>query len=448
MSKNSVMYTKLALTFLCLLCVSPLGLTLAGCESTEDPVAPGEFDDGTSWLAIGSGVKGMESEWLLLTPDGEEIRGIGGSLISNPVEGEYWLLWEPVPEFNSPVSNPASIIYSRGKREIFESDYRPLTDGMGMLLIEPGIANPRAPWNLHGPDGFFAAGSGPEVLFKRGVGEYQVTWGDLAGYTTPPDTSGDLVENETLTLESMYQPVNAGTGRIEIDPTPDDIQVQWELDSAGGGHWEGLGDAQFDDMPYDRYTIQWGEVEGWVTPETVTADLEYDGLLIFSALYFEVDVPTGTLVINADPDELDAPWQVASSHGWAGNGTGDRTLEGLPVGEYAVVWGEVEGFVTPAWMQLPLTADQTLQFDGIYESLGGDTGTVYIDPDPDELLAPWTLESDQGDLFTGAGDSTLTDLQLGIYTLTWGEVEGFDTPEPNPVTQTLSPGGSAVFAIE
>ena len=139
MSKNPVMYTRVALTFLCLLCLSPLGLTLSGCEVTEDPAAPDGINDGTSWLAVGSGVKGMESEWLLLTPEGEEIRGIGGSLISDPVEGEYWLLWEPVSEFNSPVSNPALIVYSRGEREIFESDYRPLTDGMGMLLIEPGI---------------------------------------------------------------------------------------------------------------------------------------------------------------------------------------------------------------------------------------------------------------------------------------------------------------------
>jgi hypothetical protein len=51
-------------------------------------------------------------------------------------------------------------------------------------------------------------------------------------------------------------------------------------------------------------------------------------------------------------------------------------------------------------------------------------------------------------MYTGAGDSTLVDLPPGVYTLTWGEVEGYETPSPNPVSQELGAGASAMFVID
>lgn len=442
MSKKSFIRPLFSLFFLV-----AAGLSMPGCEKTEDPIAIGEFSPEESWLSVGSGAVGMESQWILTTPDGEEIRGSGGLLLPNPPEGEYWILWEPVEAYNSPAVNPERLVYRRGTREIFESTYERIDGDMGTLVLQPDLADSRVRWNLHGPSGFFAAGEGSRVLFGRGVGDYRVVWGEVNGYETPPATEGELDPSQTLTLISNYEPMVVPTGRIEIDPSPGHLTVSWDLDSAEGDHYSGLGDAAFDEMALGEYTVTWGEVEGYVTPQAETATLGADEALHFAALYLEIDEPTGTLVINPEPDALNARWQLASNHGWLGTGFGDQTVENLPVGEYAVVWSDIAGYLTPESIEHSLAAGQVLQIDGVYTSTEPPVGSVVIDPDPDELDAPWALEDEWGGIFTGSGDSTLTDLPMGDYTLTWEEVEGYETPSPNPVTQTLTPGGAAVFTL-
>ena len=63
-------------------------------------------------------------------------------------------------------------------------------------------------------------------------------------------------------------------------------------------------------------------------------------------------------------------------------------------------------------------------------------GTVVIDPDPDGLDAPWSLEGPGGP-WSGSGDATLPDMITGFYTLTWSEDGDGAIPDPNPLYQTL-----------
>jgi hypothetical protein len=50
-----------------------------------------------------------------------------------------------------------------------------------------------APWHLEGPDGLTMDGTGYMDYWYVYVGEYTVTWGEVAGYITP--------EPETITVE-------------------------------------------------------------------------------------------------------------------------------------------------------------------------------------------------------------------------------------------------------
>lgn len=73
------------------------------------------------------------------------------------------------------------------------------------------------------------------------------------------------------------------------------------------------------------------------------------------------------------------------------------------------------------------------------------TGSVVVNPSPDSLSAPWTLTGPNSYSRTGNGDATLTNLNVGDYTVTWGDVTGWLKPAPASVTKAVTNGGTTTF---
>lgn len=71
------------------------------------------------------------------------------------------------------------------------------------------------------------------------------------------------------------------------------------------------------------------------------------------------------------------------------------------------------------------------------------TGTININPDPNSINAPWTLTGYGACNGTGTGDLTFTNCPPGGYTLTWGNVAGWNKPFSE--TKTLLPGGTIIL---
>jgi len=56
------------------------------------------------------------------------------------------------------------------------------------------------------------------------------------------------------------------------------------------------------------------------------------------------------------------------------------------------------------------------------------TGAIAIDASPEYLAAPWHVTGPFGYLEVGAGNTTLTGLRSGPYTVAWQDVAGYETP--------------------
>lgn len=70
-------------------------------------------------------------------------------------------------------------------------------------------------------------------------------------------------------------------------------------------------------------------------------------------------------------------------------------------------------------------------------------GLIEIHAEPDGIAAPWELSGPQEFYAAGMSDTVLTNLWHGSYTLTWGEVAGWQTPPDQ--TLTLTPGGTLTY---
>ncbi len=69
------------------------------------------------------------------------------------------------------------------------------------------------------------------------------------------------------------------------------------------------------------------------------------------------------------------------------------------------------------------------------------TGSISVDVSPDGIGASWVVASQDKLVAVVQGDSTLSNLAAGQYTITWNNVTGWVSPTPGIVTANLEAGG-------
>ncbi|HPE36917.1 MAG TPA: SUMF1/EgtB/PvdO family nonheme iron enzyme, partial [Spirochaetales bacterium] len=152
--------------------------------------------------------------------------------------------------------------------------------------------------------------------------------------------------------------------------------------------------------------------------------------------------PAGTLQVTVLPETLAAPWLVFGPGGYSHEGAGSQRLTGLTPGAYQLTWGTVDGWFAPlpAVAEGALTAGGELSLSGTYR----EGASLVIEVQPTGLAAPWSVAGPDGFVLDGTGEEVLADLEAGAYTLTWGDVAGYDTPDPAAVVTDLDAGGLEV----
>ncbi len=154
-----------------------------------------------------------------------------------------------------------------------------------------------------------------------------------------------------------------------------------------------------------------------------------------------VAAPTpGTIEVTVTPDMLMADWFLAGPGGFGRNGQGNATLDDLDPGDYTVVWSDVGGWVAPEPTWGELVSGETLRIDGEYIQ----QGSVVVDVLPNYIEPTWTLTGPDGYETTGHGDFIVVNLDPGEYTVAWGDLAGWDTPEA--ASGTLDAGSTVSLA--
>jgi uncharacterized protein (TIGR02145 family) len=165
-----------------------------------------------------------------------------------------------------------------------------------------------------------------------------------------------------------------GSGTIVIDPEPDALNAPWSLVGPCSYSESGNGDQTLNDLNPGDYTITWEDVTGWITPSAEMKTLAAGATVTFSGTYVE-EPSTGTIVIDPEPDALNAPWSLSGPSGYNNSGNGDQTLNNLNPGDYTITWEDVTGWITPSGEIQTLVANETVTFSGIYVEEGSGTVT-------------------------------------------------------------------------
>jgi hypothetical protein len=123
-------------------------------------------------------------------------------------------------------------------------------------------------------------------------------------------------------------------------------------------------------IPVGSYTVEFKSVTGWTTPSSAGVTISNGVTATVSRTYVQ---QLGTVVINPDPDSINAPWTLTGPYSYSHSGTGDQTLNNLPVGDYTITWGDVAGWTrpSPASETKAVTNGATTTFTGTYSKSGG-----------------------------------------------------------------------------
>lgn len=325
-----------------------------------------------------------------------------------------------------------------------DSPFDPVNLGSVAVVVSPSDLD--APWTMDGPIGTHHEGHGTTTIGSLPAGAYTVTWGHTAGYTTPPPAGGTLAAGGLATITGDY--VQLAPGTIHINCSPVDFEAPWLLEwNDGAASLAGNGTANLTGRLAGDYVIRWQAVAGWYSPSPAFQAFALDpgGEATVGGTW--APLPPGSVQINPDPDNLNAPWTLTGPGGYQVSGTGDGVRTSLPTGSYSLLWGAVDGWTSPspALMTDTLAAGGLLVFPGTYVQVP--PVTIGVDVTPNDMAANWTVTGPGSFSLTQAGDWSLGGLPAGQYSVTWGDAgTGWYNPSPMTSSSTVAASGSHTFS--
>jgi uncharacterized protein (TIGR02145 family) len=400
--------------------------------------------------------------------------------------GEYTVTWGAVSGWITPSNSTQTL--GTDQTVTFSGTYI-VEPSTGTIVIDPSPDALNAPWSLLGPDSYSTSGTGDSTLTGLDPGEYTVTWGAVSGWMTPSNSTQTLTADETVTFSGTY--VETGTV-TDIDgnvyQTVTIGSQEWMAENlkvthyrngdpipnvTDNGTWSDLTTGAYCDYNNDVNNVAtYGRLYNWyaaddsrnIAPEGwhVPTDEEWKQLEMYLGMSQAQADATGL----RGTDEGGKLKEAGTTH-WLSPNTGATNENGftaLPggyryvpgtfysMGNDAVFWSSTEGSSSTAWYRM-----LDYSFSGVYRDhfdkqygysvrcvRDEETGTIVIDPSPDALNAPWSLLGPDSYSTSGTGDSTLTGLDPGEYTVTWGAVSGWITPSNS--TQTLTADETVTFS--
>ena len=168
-------------------------------------------------------------------------------------------------------------------------------------------------------------------------------------------TEGQVVTGYDFQLDP------AGSLTVTISPQGAiDAGAQWRR--VGTATWLDSGTTE-NSIPVGTYTVEFKTVTGWTAPSSVGVTISIGQTETTSGTYIQ---QVGTVVINPDPNSINAPWTLTGPYSYSQSGTGYQTLSNLPIGDYTIAWGDVAGWTKPAGETKAVTNGGTTTFTGTY----------------------------------------------------------------------------------
>ena len=301
--------------------------------------------------------------------------------------------------------------------------------GVRVTLAPPEAIADGAQWRISGD---IWRDSGELVHLTPGV--YQVEYRDLGDlWITPPTQTAHIQSEQILEKTTTYE-YAAG---VIVDLLPADAVAagaQWRL---GDGDWRD--DGEFAPAEPGDQRIEFRNIDGWLTPPPRILTVFPSQAARLTASYQE-DTESGLIMYLEPPNAAaaGARWRIEGGV-WQESGS----FLPLSAGEYRVEFREVEGWLTPPWMNVEVGPDDATSTTVAYVDADVASGlAVYLYP-PAAVQdgAAWRAA---GSEWQGSGSLLELDGSSDTITIEFRPADDWLPPAPITLTETIT--GVKIFS--
>ena len=252
-------------------------------------------------------------------------------------------------------------------------------------------------------------------------GSYEVTFGEVAGWTAPAATNVTVTVGKTNRITATY----AGKpGWLTYELTPPE------------GTWIANGETYASgavaEVPSGSCNVTFGALKGWTKPADQTVDVASGVTNACTAAYTVKQVP---LTVKLTP--TNATWNVNGDGGAHASGTSVK----VDPGTVTVSFNPVEGFVTPEPQEVVVNVGATSKTASFaYEGLPGEVTYTLTPPEGTWIINGTTNESGE-----------VASVPAGEYKVTFGPLSGYTKPETQSNVTVTANGlyrGTAEYTVK
>lgn len=370
--------------------------------------------------------------WRLTGPDGVDQTGTGEITLGGMPTGNYTLEWQPLATYDPPVPVTLTRFLYPNMSVVFNGTYTPrIGEGIAqvsVVLVPQAALDAGGQWQINGGP-WLNSGDVVEVP----DGNSTLTYKDLPGWTAPVTQTLFFERDKTTTLMREYIR-HKGTVIVDVDPNT----AQWELTDGDGNLIPGTGDQVLTYVPAGTISVQWLPLASYTEPSPNPAvfTLNNNATYRVTGAYVPViGAGEGIVRVFLHPDgavNAGAQWRLLGGE-WRSSGG----MQAVPDGEQVIRFREIEGWQPPADMTVNVVRDTTNDFHATYVRLYGSL-QVQVTPE----TASWLVVDADGQEHAGTGDALLTGIPAGAALVQWGDLEGYDVPDPNPAQVVVPANGT------
>jgi hypothetical protein len=251
-------------------------------------------------------------------------------------------------------------------------------------------------------------------------GTVALAFGDVPIRREISDASANLVSATYSDGSVTVKPsVSHPSGSLQVMIAPADavnVGAQWRVD---GGLWQASG-AVVPDLSIGSHTISFSTVLGWTTPADQIVSVAADQTTVVTATYVAQVGSLQVTLMPTDAVSLGAHWRVDSGPLQA-SGT---TLSNLSIGSHTISFSTVLGWTTPADQIVSIAGNQTTVATATYVAQVGSLHVTLLPAEAVSAGAEWRVDAGPWQ----ASGTTLSNLSIASYTISFSTVLGWTTP--------------------